>query len=128
MKKILVIDDDHDFLNDMGIILSKFYKVYQAENSRSGYYYFKHYNPDLCLTDIQLNPYINSNSDLEGLYLSQEIQNIAEYPVPIILMSRCEVPKVPFDLNYYAFIKKPFLFKTLKSCIDNIFNELEGNN
>ena len=67
-NKILIIDDDVDYLNDLTVIMSKFYKIYQAENSRSGYYYFKHHNPDLCLIDIQLNPYINSDAVLEGLY------------------------------------------------------------
>ena len=92
------------------------------ENSRSGYYYFKHHNPDLCLIDIQLNPYINSDAVLEGLYLTREIQSVSDRPVPIILMSRFDIPEVPFDLQYYAFLKKPFLFKTLKLYIDNIFN------
>ena len=121
-NKILIIDDDVDYLNDLTIIMSKFYKVYQAENSRSGYYYFKHHKPDLCLTDIRLHPYINPDPDLEGLYLTREIQSVAENPVPIILMSRFDIPKVPFDLNYDAFLKKPFLFKTLKVYIDNIIN------
>ncbi len=126
-KKILIIDDNIDFLNDIGLMLSNFYHIYQAENSRSGYYYFKHYRPDLCLIDIQLNPYINPEADLEGLYLTREIQDISEKPVNIILMSRYDIPPPPFKLNYYAFLKKPFLFKTLKLYIDNALKTSEIN-
>jgi len=121
-NKILIIDADVVFLTNISMILSKFYEIYQAENSRSGYYYFKHHKPDLCLTDIRLHPYINPDPDLEGLYLTRELQSAAENPVPIILMSRFDIPEVPFDLQYYAFLRKPFLFKTLKIYIDNLFH------
>ena len=112
MNKILIIDDDHDFSNDLAAMLARSFRVDQAENSRQALRLFKKFQHDLCLIDVHLPAHFSRSSATEGLYLAEKIikQNSRK---KIIFISRNVFPKTQIDLPAYSFIKKPFKINTL---------------
>ena len=100
-KKILLIDDDRDFLMATRLILEKSgYEVFLAENGTSGIDMIKSIAPDLAIVDMMMDTWgegfdviaevrsmdrgkdmpliILSGVDLQGLYQSFEPSN--EFP------------------------------------------------
>lgn len=117
MNKVLLIDDDHDFSNDLAAMLSRKFRVHQAQNSRQALRLFKKYQHDLCIIDVNLPAHFSSSPATEGFYLAEKIimQNSGQ---KIIFVSRSALPKVEVVLPAYSFIKKPFKIQTLLKMIN----------
>ena len=107
-KNILLIDDDKDFLSDLSMILSEWFEVYEAEDSRQALRLLSESKPDFCITDIQLPPILNENKNLEGLYLANEILKTTGNKVKVILMSKQDLPLQNLPTSHLPFLKKPF--------------------
>ncbi len=118
--KILIIDDDHDFLNDLAAMLSANFQVNQAQNSRQALRLFNKYHHDLCVIDVDLPACLSDTAATEGIALAEKLckQNNRQR---IIFVSRSALPKVEVNLPSYSFIKKPFLISTLRNHIEHIF-------
>ncbi len=116
-KSILIIEDDSDFLNDLSVFLDGYFQIYTSADSCKGMSLLNSKHPDLCLVDIQLLAQINDRSEWEGLFLAKEIQKTAGKSLPIILMSRFDLPESPVDIKDIPFLKKPFK-------IDKLMNEI----
>jgi len=114
--KILIIDDDHDFLNDLAAILPRNFRVHQAQNSRQALRLFKKYRHDVCIIDVHLPAHFSRAASLEGIALAEKIikQNSGQ---KIIFVSCSALPKVEVVLPAYSFIKKPFNIQTLLKMI-----------
>ncbi|RJP60817.1 MAG: sigma-54-dependent Fis family transcriptional regulator [Ignavibacteriales bacterium] len=57
--RILIIDDDKDFINDITILLSQEYECVSASNSREGFRLFHEKSPDVILLDLMLKDETN---------------------------------------------------------------------
>jgi len=85
-SKILVIDDDHDFLNSMKIILeSASYKFVSADGPKEGMEMVKSEKPDLILLDIMMDSLFDGFSMCHTLKTSKEYR--AYHDIPIIFVS-----------------------------------------
>lgn len=82
-KKILLIDDDKDFLMATRIILeSGGYEVFLAEDGKSGVEMVKSVSPDLTITDMMMETWG------EGFTVVSKIRSIeAGKDMPLIMLS-----------------------------------------
>jgi two-component system, OmpR family, response regulator MtrA len=81
-KKILIIDDDHQDLKGMAVVLGKegFPEVFLAENAGKGLEAIKSFCPDIIILDVVL-PQVN------GLDIAREIKSLAGDRAKIIMIT-----------------------------------------
>ena len=81
--KVLVIDDDSDFLEFVRIILEKNgYQIYTAQNADDGLALAREAQPDIALVDVMMS-YV-----LDGLNLTQTMRHDPQCgQIPIVLIS-----------------------------------------
>ena len=107
--KILVIDDDPDFLEFATIVLeSEGYEVYTAESTGEGLSEMRRLKPDLVLLDVMIS------YTLDGLNVTREMRGDPELrEIPLILISaivsREEATLSPTGEHLHAdfFMSKP---------------------
>lgn len=81
-KKILVIDDDHDFLNAVTTILkSALYEVETATNPLVGKEKILAEKPDLILLDIMMDSLFDGFSLCHDIKTSKEFKDVKNTPV-----------------------------------------------
>jgi len=107
--KILVVDDDPDFLEFVRIVLeSRDYEVYTTESASEGLAAMRRAKPDLVLLDVMMS------YALDGLNMTREIRGDPKLrKIPLILISaivsREEAALFPTDEYLHAdlFMSKP---------------------
>jgi CRP/FNR family transcriptional regulator, polysaccharide utilization system transcription regulator len=86
MKKILVIEDDHELQNDYKDVLeSENFEVGQAYTGKEGVRMVSTFSPDLILLDIMLPQGLNGFDVLEIIKKNGSTQNI-----PVIILTNLD--------------------------------------
>lgn len=82
-KKILIIDDDHDFTRSVRSILEENdYEVQVADTAKGGLHVIKTMHPDVILTEAIL-------PDKDGFSLTRELKTDTQtYNIPILMVTR----------------------------------------
>jgi CheY-like chemotaxis protein len=123
MAKILVVDDDPDFVEITSIILEAHdYQVITAPSGQQALVKMRHDRPDLVLLDVMMSHV------LDGLDVSKEMQADAELrKIPIIMVSSIagslHAEMFPTDeyLPIDGWISKPVqpddLLRKVKQCL-----------
>jgi CheY-like chemotaxis protein len=109
MAKILIVDDDPDFVEATRLVLQKAgHKVISAPNGTTGVKRVREDKPDLVILDVIMD------SVLEGLSVSQQIHEAAELSkTPIIMVTSIASSEYaalfPTDeyIHVSAFLSKP---------------------
>jgi CheY-like chemotaxis protein len=109
MAKILVVDDDPDFVEATRMVLEKAgHKVISASNGKTGIKRVRDDKPDLVILDVIMD------SVLEGLSVSQQIHEAADLTkTPIIMVTSIASSEYaglfPTDeyIHVSAFLSKP---------------------
>jgi CheY-like chemotaxis protein len=109
MAKILVVDDDPDFVEATRMVLEKAgHKVISASNGKTGVKRVRDDKPDLVILDVIMD------SVLEGLSVSQQIHEAADLTkTPIIMVTSIASSEYaglfPTDeyIHVSAFLSKP---------------------
>jgi DNA-binding response OmpR family regulator len=124
---ILIIEDDHDLVNIMRIILeSRHYQVREAYDGKQGYARIEEKMPDLIILDVMMS------TETEGFDLAYKLQNTPAYrKIPILMLS--SFPKKMMEegsekfqhlLGEYwpvaHFLEKPVEPKELLSVVENL--------
>ncbi len=111
MKKILVVDDDHDISAVVKMILvSKGYDVLTHDTGLHVPDIVNKFQPNLILLDVRLPGKF-------GTQVCQELKEVSDYP-PILLFSAHAKEGDSFAIcNADGFIQKPFEVKQLISVI-----------
>jgi len=122
-KKILIIDDEEDYLNLIKTILEpQGYKVIFSTDGKEGLEKLKAEKPNLIILDINM-PEVN------GFQLCQQIRNNPESKhIPIIMLTvrRKEDDKVKgLELGADDYITKPFHPKELISRLKTVLRRSE---
>ncbi len=125
---ILFVDDDIDTREAIvGILSIYFKKVYIASQGQEGLEYYKEYNPDIVLSDIQM-PILN------GIEMCKEIKNINPKQ-EIVLFTAFNEPEylkqaVNFGISKY--ILKPLdekqFFEALESIAKSLQDKIDKKN
>lgn len=110
MAKILIVDDDPDFVRATRLILEKNnHQVITASSGDAGFQRAKTDNPDLLVIDVMMD------TVLDGLSLSQRMHDDTEMrKIPIIMVTSIAntdyAELFPTDeyIHINAFLSKPF--------------------
>lgn len=83
MAKILIIDDDNDFLEATKIILeSRNYEVISADNTKDGLLLLENKNPDLLILDIMME------NKAAGIIISRQVRKNPKFKkLPILMLT-----------------------------------------
>lgn len=109
MYKVLVVDDDLDLLEMVGMALTKpGYAISTINNGKSFFDRIESFKPDLILLDIFLG-------DADGRALCLQLKQVPEYwHIPVILYSAGHIPSQTIEKSRAnAFLTKPFDIKQL---------------
>ena len=118
LKKILLVDEDENFLWDLSGALGGRYEVYCASSSPEAFYLFKKLEPDLCIIDLKLPPLIGDQSSQEGLELARRFMQCNPDFNGFIFMSSESFPESNPDFIDYNFLHKPFVLDRLLNALD----------
>ncbi len=122
MPKILIVDDDPDFVESTRMVLeSQNYEVVSAANSRQGLKKLADEKPDLVVLDVIMS------TVLDGLSMSQKMSELPEFKdVPILMVTSIAntdyAALFPTDeyINIGGFLTKPISSKQLLSQIKRL--------
>jgi len=128
MKKIMVIDDDPDFVEITRIILeSNGYEVTGAYNGEEAMLLMHEEKPNLILLDIMMN------QPLDGVEFCKQIQDVPELrKIPIIIVSSIinshYASKFPTDeyMPIDDWISKPVLAQVLLGKVEHYLQRYQN--
>jgi two-component system chemotaxis response regulator CheY len=125
LKKIsaLVVEDLHPMRTVIVSVLDAFGlgTIYEASNGERGYDLFQKHNPDIIITDWQMEPV----DGLQMIRMIRKNKDSVNRLVPIIMMtgySAIQRVTTARDLGTTEFLTKPFTGRDLAKRIDLIIN------
>jgi two-component system, OmpR family, alkaline phosphatase synthesis response regulator PhoP len=113
MKKILIIDDDEDFLEWLSTgLIRDGYTLLTALSGKAGLHLIASEHPDLVIADIQL-------PDIDGFEICRRIrESEATHVLPVILVTgvfkEVEAKEKGYALGADDFLVKPFSYDQLR--------------
>ncbi|MDY7041027.1 MAG: response regulator [Chloroflexota bacterium] len=124
MPKILVVDDDPDFVKSTSMVLeAEGYEVIGAANSDEGLSKLGQEKPDLVILDVIMS------TVLDGLSMSQQMNEVPEYKnVPILMVTSIAntdyAALFPTDeyINIHGFMTKPISPEQLLSNVKRLLS------
>ena len=122
-KKLLVVEDNHDFRTFLKEQLSELYQVIDAPDGEEGEKLAIEQNPDLIVSDIMM-------PKMDGLELCRHIKhNVQTSHIPVILLtarSGDETKISGYEVGADSYISKPFSFDVLLARIKQLIEQQEG--
>lgn len=122
--RLLIVDDDLDFVSDLSIMLSSEFEIISSSNTNDAQSKYVTHRPDCILVDLQMPQYFGTNPDREGLSLINHIRTdpgfTAAADVPIIIISAfADSEKIGRlkELGVSTVYSKPPDIKKLKTAI-----------
>lgn len=117
---VLVVDDNPDVLNMIGLLLCNQYNVITAENGKTGIKFATKYVPDLIICDIMM-------PEIDGIEFCSVIKNeITTSHIPVLMLTACTLEEDrinSYDNGADGYMSKPFsaplLMSRCKSLIEN---------
>ena len=131
--RILIVDDDDEFISDLKILLSSEFEVNGATGTLQACEMLEEYRPDCLLLDLNMPIFFGQNPDEEGLSFLRHIRketalrSISKVPV-IILTARQKMDYLT-AINEYGIAtlyNKPPDIKRLKTSIWSLISENNG--
>jgi len=123
MAKILIIDDDQDFVAAVGIVLEKAgYTTVSANSRHEGMEVFEKENPDLVILDVMMD------EPDEGFTMAQELKKKSNQTPILMLTSVSQVTGLDFDKDSEmvpvdVFEQKPIMPDTLLARVKELLSE-----
>ncbi|MCX7797198.1 MAG: response regulator [Melioribacter sp.] len=120
MKKVLIIEDNHDLADNVALLLTEHgYKTFIAYNGTTALKIYEHETPNIVLCDIML-------PDISGYKILKEIKKLENLKSPIFIFltaksQRDEIRK-GMELGADDYITKPFTYEEL---IKSITTQIE---
>ena len=116
MKKILIIDDDHDLLFGLTALLTnKGYNIMTLSEAQEACDAAVHFHPDVILLDLHLK-------DGDGRQICRELKsNNKTKSVPILMISSdVELSKIVEDCPVDALMEKPLTLISLYNKLESL--------
>ena len=116
MNRILIIDDDHDFLEGVRLVLEKAgYGFVATADSHTAHQKIRFYRPDLIILDIFLD-------DDNGKNIALELKDALDTKgIPILMVSgNSDVSSISREAKVDAYLQKPFSGPQLMSAISHL--------
>jgi DNA-binding response OmpR family regulator len=116
MSRILIVDDDRDFLEGIKTILENAgYGFIATADSKTVQQKIRTYRPQLIILDVFLN-------DDNGKNIAQEVRKAKDtYRIPILLISgSSSIQKISEETKVDAYLHKPFSGTQLMTTIAHL--------
>jgi CheY-like chemotaxis protein len=112
MRRMLVVDDDHDTLDSLKLLLESYYEICLAENGAQALLEMERgFHPDVILLDLTMPV-------MGGADMLRETKRL-DMRIPVIIISaHPEAEKIARELGVEEVIPKPFTYEQLKKKID----------
>ncbi len=125
MARILIIDDDNDFIEATKILLeSRNYEVISADNTKEGLQLLENGKPDLLILDVMME------NKAAGFIVSRQVRKNPKFQkLPILMLTGMREqtgfffpgePKSDKFLPVNEFLEKPFSTEILLEKIDKL--------
>jgi len=128
--RVLIIDDDDDFVSDLKVLLSSEFEVNSATGTLQASEILEEFNPDCVLLDLNMPVYFGDNPNNEGLSFLRYIRNEAALrsvsKVPVIILTARQKMDYLAETNEYgigSLYNKPPDIKRLKTSIWSLISE-----
>lgn len=116
MKKILVLDDNEDYLEILELVLGKKYITRCSAEVKAIEQLIAEFEPDLMLVDYYLGTHTSST------ILNALRSSTTGRAIPFILLSGVhEIEKKAAELGAAGYISKPSSLDHIRKCIDDFF-------
>ncbi len=122
MKKIIIIEDDKDILNEIKNFLEKYnYEVIIPESFENIIEFILNKESDLILLDINLPVY-------DGYYICKEVRKKSNVPIIIVTSKDSDMDELmSINLGADDFITKPYNIQILLARIGALLKRVDGN-
>ncbi len=122
-KKILIIDDEEEFLNDLTFLLDGPYQLITAPGSQEGLRLLRKTSPDLIILDIHMPAYLAQSDEDEGIELLRKLKTGRWSKIPVIILTKFDIEEVKgkcSDFRIEAYFRKPPKVAELKERIGEL--------
>lgn len=126
-KKILIIDDEEDLLNDLTFLLDGLYQLITASGSQEGLELLEKTSPDLVILDIHMPAYLAQSDEDEGIEFLKRIKTGKWSKIPVIVLTKFDLEEVREKCSNFrpeAYFKKPPVVSLLKMEIEKLIERL----
>jgi DNA-binding NarL/FixJ family response regulator len=128
-SELLIVEDDHDFVDDLFTAWSPPLPVARASSGEEAFEYLQTSVPALVLLDLNLPHYLAEDDEAEGIEILSYIRNRFGSDVPVIIITRQssqEMRSEAAQLGVRGFIPKPFDVSDLEEAIREVMWERRG--
>jgi len=128
--RILIIDDDDDFISDLKILLSSEFEVNGANGTLQASEMLEEYHPDCLLLDLNMPVCFGENPDEEGFSFLRHIRNETTLrsfsKIPVIILTARQKVDYLAAVNEYGIAtlyNKPPDIRRLKTSIWGLISD-----
>lgn len=121
MKKIIIVDDDKDILNEIKNFLERYsYQVIVPDDFEKIIEFILNQESDLVLLDINLPVY-------DGYYICKEVRKKSNVPIIVVTSRDSDMDELmSINLGADDFITKPYNIQILLARIESILKRVDG--
>ncbi len=132
--KVLIVDDDADFISDMKVLLSSEFDIKSAGGTRQAWEMLEEDRPHCMLLDLNMPEYFGDNPDDEGFsflrHVSEKSSHRPDENIPVIILTahhRNDSSELAKKCGVSTFYHKPPDIKRLKTSIWNLIDSVNRN-
>jgi CheY-like chemotaxis protein len=124
-KKILIIDDEPQFCEDLAFLLGGFYETVIAAGSQEGMRFVKEIKPDLIILDLVMPAHFAKDRENEGIEVLKRLKRITPSKIPVLILTKMDSDEKRTEctaIGAEGFLRKPPLIKELVGEIEKIID------
>jgi DNA-binding response OmpR family regulator len=124
--EILMVEDDHDFVEDLFTMWSPPWPVARASSGKEAVEYLQTGVPSLVLLDLNLPHYLADDDDGEGLGILSYIRTRVGADIPVIIVTRessDEMRSRAVSLGARGFFPKPLDVSDFEKAVSSVVDE-----
>lgn len=129
-RKVLLIDDDQEFLTDLSFMLGGAYQVVTATGGKEGIELLERDGADLVILDLNMPSFYGEDDATEGVAVLRTIRGkrgaLRGARIPVVILSKAitnEARRECEQLQADAFFAKPPGIQELRSRIDELLGK-----
>jgi CheY-like chemotaxis protein len=131
--RVLIIDDDDDFMSDLKILLSSEFDIDTASGTQQAWEMLNEHHPDCMLLDLNMPNYFGDNPDDEGFSFLEHIRGRFERRptanIPVIVLTASKEARSlnrAREFGISDLYHKPPDIKRLKTSIWSLLENMDG--
>ena len=122
--RVLIVDDDSDFISDLKILLSSEFEILAATGTQRAMEILSEHQPDCLLLDLNMPEYFGKNPREEGISFLKYLREVADpriaARIPVIVLTAYQASNqndYPAEYGISSLYHKPPDIKHLKTAI-----------